>query len=100
MKKLTFIRLSVFVAVLAVLMIAMALPTDNVMATESKPPNVRFTVINYSQHSFSMNGYGPDQFSIDVAPHSKEALILPRGVYSWEPVWLDTVYIIRLILLR
>ena len=83
MKKLTFIRLSVFVAVLAVLMIAMALPSNNVLATQSQPPNVRFTVINYSQHPFSMNGYGPEQFSIDVAPYSKELLILPRGVYSY-----------------
>ncbi len=83
MKKLTPIRLSIFVAVLAVFMLVLALPTGNVLATESKPPNVRFTVINYSQHPFSMDAYGPESFSIDVAPYSKKALILPRGTYSY-----------------
>ena len=83
MKKLTVVRLSVFVFILAVLMVVMASSPNNAFAGESKPPNVRFTVINYSQHNFSMNAYGPEQFSIEVAPHSKKVMVVPRGNYSY-----------------
>ena len=83
MMKLILISFVMFLAVLAVFMLVLALPTDNVLATESKPPNVRFTVINYSQHPFSMNAYGPEQFNFEVAPYSKRSWAVPRGTYSF-----------------
>lgn len=83
MKKLTPFRVSVLLAFFAVLMIVLALPGGEVAASEGKPPNVRFTIINYSQHPFSINLYGPDQFNITVAPYSKKATVVPRGTYSF-----------------
>ncbi len=85
MKKLTPIRLSIFIAVLAVLMIALALPGDNALAYEDEQnPNVRFTVINHSQHPVSVSANGPEYFSIDVAPYSKGSVIVPRGMYKFN----------------
>jgi len=83
MKKVTFIRLSVFIAVLAALVIAVALPADSVMAGDAKPPNVRFTIINYSHQPFSINLYGPEQLSYTVAPYSKQVAFVQRGTYSF-----------------
>ena len=83
MKKLTFIRLSVFVAVLAALVIGVVFPADTAMAGDGKPPTVRFTIINYSHQPFSINLYGPDQLSFTVAPYSKQVSIVPRGTYSF-----------------
>jgi hypothetical protein len=83
MKKLTPVRLSIFVVVLAIVMVALALPGENALAGEGKPPNVRFTVINYSQHPFSMNAYGPETYTFEVAPYSKGIWIVPRGTYSF-----------------
>jgi len=85
MKKLTPIRISIFVAVLAVLMIALALPGANAMANDyEQNPNVRFTVINYSQHPVSVSAYGPEYFSVEVDPYSKGSVIVPRGVYKFN----------------
>jgi hypothetical protein len=83
MKKFTFIRLSVFVALLATLLIAIALPADNVMAGDGKPPTVRFTIINYSHQPFNINLYGPEQLSYTVAPYSKLVDFVDRGTYSF-----------------
>jgi hypothetical protein len=84
MNKLTTIRLSIFVTVLAVLMIALALPGDTAMAAEEEQnPNVRFTVINHSQHPFSLNAYGPEAYTFEVEPYSKRAWVVPRGTYSF-----------------
>jgi hypothetical protein len=83
MKKLTPIRMSLFIAILALLMIAVALPGDRALADGGQSPNVRFTIINYSQHPFSITLWGPDQFSYTVAPYSKKISIVPRGMYSF-----------------
>jgi hypothetical protein len=84
MNKLTTIRLSIFIAVLAVLFIALAIPGNNAMASEDEiNPNVRFTVINHSQHPFSMTASGPEYYTFEVAPYSKKAWIVPRGTYSF-----------------
>ena len=85
MKKITPIRLTIFIAVLAVLMIALALPGNNALAYEDEPnPNVRFTVINHSQHPVSVSANGPEYFSIDVSPYSKGSVIVPRGTYTFN----------------
>ena len=85
MKKITPIRLTIFIAVLAVLMIALALPGNNALAYEDEPnPNVRFTVINHSQHPVSVSANGPEYFSIDVSPYSKGSVIVPRGTYKFN----------------
>ncbi|MFC1997692.1 hypothetical protein ACFLXI_08840 [Chloroflexota bacterium] len=87
MKKLTPTRLSIFIAVLAILMIALAMPGDNVLAyDEEQNPNVRFTVVNHSQHPFSISANGPEYFSLDVNPYSKKAVVLPRGTYKFTMV--------------
>ena len=86
MKKLTLVRMSVLVILLAVLLIVMALPGSSVLAGDGKPTNVRFTVINYSQHPFSINLYGPEQYSITVPAYSKQATIVRRGTYSFTMV--------------
>jgi len=83
MKKLTLIRLSVFVVALAIIMIVLALPSENALADYGKPPNVRFTVINYSQHQFTMNAYGPEDYTFEVGPYSKRIWVVPRGTYSF-----------------
>jgi hypothetical protein len=83
MKKLTPIRLSILIAVLAVLMIALAMPGDHAMAYEDKSPTVRFTIINYSQHPFTMNAYGPEYFNFEVDAYSKRVYFVPRGTYSF-----------------
>jgi hypothetical protein len=84
MKKFTPIRISIFVAVLAVIMIVLSLPGDVAMASDyEQNPNVRFTVINYSQHPFTMNAYGPEAFTFEVEPHSKRSWVVPRGTYSF-----------------
>lgn len=83
MKKLTPIRLSIFVVVLAIIMIVLALPNDGVLASDGKPSIVRFTVINYSQHPFTMNAYGPEDYTFEVAPYSKRNWVVPRGTYSF-----------------
>ena len=84
MKKSTLTKLSIVVAVVAVLMIAFALQTDNALAYTSKSPNVRFTIDNNSQHSFHINLYGPAQYSFDVPPKSKRSWYLPRATYSFS----------------
>ena len=83
MKKLTPVRMSIFIAVLAVVMIALALPGDNVLAYEDKNPNVRFTIIYYSQHPFTLTANGPEYYKFEVAPYSKRFWIVPRGTYSF-----------------
>jgi len=83
MKKLTFVRLSVFVAVVMALVMGVVMPVDNVMAGDGKPPTVRFTIINYSHQPFSINLYGPEQLSFTVGPYSKQISIVPRGTYSF-----------------
>ncbi len=83
MKKLTSVRVSVLFAILAVLIVLLALPGSNALAEDGKSPNVRFTIINYSQHPFSINLYGPEQFSYTVAPYSKKVSVVPRGTYSF-----------------
>jgi hypothetical protein len=85
MKKLTPIRISIFIAVLAVLMIALALPGAHAMANDyEQNPNVRFTIINHSQHPVSVSANGPEYFSIEVDPYSKGSVIVPRGVYKFN----------------
>lgn len=83
MKKLTPVRLSILLAIFTVLMIALALPGGEALAGDGKPPNVRFTIINYSQHPFSINLYGSEQFSYTVDPYSKKIAVVPRGTYSF-----------------
>ena len=84
MKKVTTIRLSIFIAVLAILMIALALPSNHAMAYEDEQnPNVRFSIINYSQHPVSVSANGPEYFSLEVDPYSKGAVIVPRGTYKF-----------------
>ena len=84
MNKLTPIRLSIFVAVLAVLTITLALPGNNAMAVEEdQSPNVRFTIINYSHKPFTMRAYGPENYNFEVAAYSKRFWIVPRGTYSF-----------------
>lgn len=83
MKKLTFVRLSVFVAVVMALVIGVVMPVDNVMAGDGKPPTVRFTIINYSHQPFSINLYGPEQLSFTVEPYSKQVSMVKRGTYSF-----------------
>jgi hypothetical protein len=83
MKKHPPIRLSIFIAVLALLLIALALPGENAFADEEQNPNVRFTVINYSQHPFSMSASGPESFTFEVDPYAKKAWVVPRGSYSF-----------------
>ena len=85
MKKLTTIRLSIFIAVLAVLMIALALPGDHAMASDDEQnPKVRFTIINYSQHPVSVSANGPEYFNLEVDPDSKGYVIVTRGVYKFN----------------
>ena len=85
MKKLTTIRLSIFIAVLAVLMIALAVPGNHAMANDDEQnPKVRFTIINYSQHPVSVSANGPEYFSLEVDPESKGYVIVPRGVYKFN----------------
>ena len=84
MKKLTPKRLSIFVVILAVLLIVLAIPSGNVFAYEEEQnPNVRFTVINQSQHPFFLSANGPEYFTIEVDPYSKGAVIVPRGTYKF-----------------
>ena len=85
MKKLTTIRLSIFIVVLAVLMIALALPGDHAMASDDEQnPKVRFTIINYSQHPVSVSANGPEYFNLEVGPDSKGYVLVPRGVYKFN----------------
>lgn len=83
MKKITPIRLSIFIAILAVIMVALALPGDNVMAFEDKSPNVRFTIMNHSHRTFTLTANGPEYHAFEVAPNSKGSWIVPRGTYSF-----------------
>ena len=83
MKKLTPVRISIFVIVLALLMIALTLPTTAARANEGKSPNVRFTIINYSQHPFTLNAYGPETYTFEVSAYSKKIWVVPRGTYSF-----------------
>jgi hypothetical protein len=84
MKKLTPIRLSIFVTALAILMIVLALPGDSALAFEAgELGNVRFTVINYSHQPFTLRAYGPETYTFEVAPYSKRAWFVTRGTYSF-----------------
>jgi hypothetical protein len=83
MKNLTPVRISLFVAILMVMLIALALPGDNALAYEDKSAKVRFTIINYSQHPFSLTANGPEYYQFQVAPYSKRVYIVPRGTYSF-----------------
>ena len=84
MKKLSPIRLSVLIAILALLMVVVALPSDQALAEGGQSPNVRFTIINYSHAPFTITLWGPEQFSYTVAPNSKKISIVPRGNYSFS----------------
>ena len=82
MKKFTPVRISLFVAVLAVLLVVLALPGNNALAYQ-KAGKVGFTIINYSQHPFSITINGPETHSTTVAPYSKRVLMVERGTYSF-----------------
>jgi hypothetical protein len=84
MKKVTLIRVSIFVALAAVLVLLLALPGSSASAGCGKPALVRFTIVNKSQHPFTIHLYGPETLSFTVAPESKEAHAITRGTYNFN----------------
>jgi hypothetical protein len=83
MKKVTLIRVSIFAALAAVLVLLLALPGSEALAGTGKSTNVRFTIVNYSHKPFTINLYGDESFTFTVAADSKEAHVVPRDTYSF-----------------
>lgn len=84
MKNLTFVRTSILIAFLVALAIIVVQPVERAQAYDDRPSDVRFTIINYSQHPFSISLTGPEQYTFNVAPYAKKVSIVPRGTYSFQ----------------
>jgi len=83
MKKTTFTRASIFIAIAAILILLLALPGSEAVAGTGKPSIVRLTIINYSHAPFTINLSGPENLTFTVSPESKEAHVVLRGTYSF-----------------
>ncbi len=82
MNKKSLILRILFTALALALLGTAFLPGDIALA-ESQSPLVRFTVINNSQHPFSIYLYGPETHDIVVEPYSTSLYFVTRGTYSF-----------------
>ena len=82
MKKQRSARITLFV--LAILVLSGVLAVSNSVAlAEAKAPIVRFTIINESQHPFTLHLYGSEDHSITVEGRSHGILFVKRGDYHF-----------------
>ncbi len=81
MKKSTILKTVGLAAILFIILGVMISPAT--ASTAGKPPFVRMHVYNNSQFEFSIAVFGPDDYTLKVAPYTDKSIIVERGTYSY-----------------
>jgi hypothetical protein len=87
MKKNTTIRILVLLSILIALVGTVFLPNYGALADVSKSPIIRLTILNQSQHPFTLRLYSGNNYEVayevTVEQYSQAIMFIERGEYSF-----------------